>query len=98
MGPLALGLVEASADGHSFLELFSHLGIALLLFMVGIELNIHVIKEQGKVALGVGCIQILASIGIAYIMSLVLGYEIATSLFIALGLTFSSTIVIVKLL
>lgn len=66
--------------------------------MVGVELNINVIKEQGKVALGVGAIQILASVGIAYIMSVVLGYPVTTSLFIAIGLTFSSTIVIVKLL
>ncbi len=96
--PLALWLVEASSDGHSFLELFSHLWIALLLFMVWVELNIHVIKEQGKVALAVWCIQIFSCIWIGYILSLVLWYDIPTSLFIAIWLTFSSTIVIVKLL
>ena len=32
VGPFALGLV--ATNDHSFIELFSHLGIALLLFMV----------------------------------------------------------------
>ncbi|USN55388.1 MAG: cation:proton antiporter [Candidatus Peribacteria bacterium] len=45
-------------DPHSFIELFSHLGIALLLFMVGLGLNPKVIKEHGKTAVGVGLIQI----------------------------------------
>jgi len=96
--PLFLGLVSGTEWGHSFLELFSHLWIALLLFMVGVELNIHVIKQQWKVALGVGCIQIVMCMILAYLMSWGLGYDMRTSIFIALGLTFSSTIVIVKLL
>ncbi len=98
VGPLAFGLVELSEDGHSFIELFSHLGIALLLFMVGVWLNINVIKEQGKTALGIWFIQIISSVLLWFLFSYFLWYEMITSLFIAIGLTFSSTIVIVKLL
>lgn len=66
--------------------------------MVWVGLNINVIKEQGKTALGVWAIQILLTFAAWYLLSTVLGYDTLTSAFIGIGLTFSSTIVIVKLL
>ena len=100
VGPLFLWLIDPTTwpHGHTFIQLFSHLGISLLLFMVWVGLNLDEIKEQGKTALGVGMIQILACVGVGYLMSIVLWYDISTSIFIAIWLTFSSTIVIVKLL
>ncbi len=98
VGPLFLWLIDPSAEGHWFIELFSHLGISLLLFMVWVGLNLKEIKEQGKVALGVGMIQIIATVGFGYLMSVFLWYDASTSVFLAIWLTFSSTIVIVKLL
>lgn len=50
VGPFVLGLVEFGSE-HSFIELFSEIGIALLLFMVGLGLNPKVIREHGKTAL-----------------------------------------------
>jgi Kef-type K+ transport system membrane component KefB len=38
--------------------MFSHLGVALLLFMVGIGLNTKEIKEMGKPALLIGLSQV----------------------------------------
>ncbi len=96
--PMLFGLAELSSDGHSFIELFSHLWISLLLFMVGLGLNINVIKEQGKVALGIWTIQILSSAAFGFLAWYFLGYDMMTSIYIGIWLTFSSTIVIVKLL
>lgn len=96
--PMFLWLVEVTEDGHSFIELFSHLWISLLLFMVWVDLNINVIKEQWKVALWIWAVQILMSVWLGYLTAFMLWYDITTSLFLAIWLTFSSTIVIVKLL
>lgn len=96
VGPFFLGLVEH--NDHSFIELFAHLGIALLLFIVGLWLNPKVIKEHGKTALGVGVIQIIGTLILGLILSLFLWFDWVSSLYIAAWLTFSSTIVIVKLL
>jgi len=96
VGPVAFGFVEV-AD-HSFVELFSHLWIALLLFMVWLWLNPKVIKEHGKTAMWVWCAQIIWTVVLWLIVDKFLWFDWVTSAYIAAGLTFSSTIVIVKLL
>ena len=92
-----LGLLTPGEE-TSFIELFSQLGIALLLFMVGLGLNPKVIKEHGKTAVGVGFLQIVGSVLLGFIFAQFLGYDLITSGYISLALAFSSTIVIVKLL
>lgn len=98
VGPLFLWLIDTSWGHSSFIELFSHLWISLLLFMVWVGLNLQEIKEQGKVALGVWMIQIITTVFFWYILAIWLWYDTSTSVFLAIWLTFSSTIVIVKLL
>ncbi len=97
IGPFVLGLLTPGEE-TSFIELFSQLGIALLLFMVGLGLNPRVIKEHGKTAVGVGFLQIVGSVLLGFIVAQFLGYDLITSGYISLALAFSSTIVIVKLL
>ena len=77
---------------------FSQLGIAFLLFMVGLNLNPRVIKEVGKVSLVTGIGQIVFTSLISYGIALLFGFSTIESLYIAIALTFSSTIVIMKLL
>lgn len=48
LGPSALGMVTRSSE----IELFAGLGIALLLFVVGLKLDLHIIRTVGPVALG----------------------------------------------
>lgn len=96
VGPFALGLVWA--EEHGFVELFSHLGIALLLFMVWLGLNPKVIKEHGSTALWVGIVQILWTAWLWFLIARLLWFDIITAWYIAAWLTFSSTIVIIKLL
>lgn len=79
-------------------QMFSHLGVALLLFMVGIGLNPREIKETGKVSLLIWWVQILLTIIIWSAVAMLLWYDVITSCFIGLVLSFSSTIIIVKLL
>ena len=81
------------------IEVFSEFGIAFLLFIVGLHLNPKVIKEIGVSALLIGFGQIIATFGATFIISkFILGFSSVTSAYFGIGLSFSSTIIIMKLL
>ncbi|MFO7573387.1 MAG: cation:proton antiporter [Gaiellaceae bacterium] len=94
VGPSVLGLVEPGDE----LELLSNLGVAVLLFVVGLKLDLHVIRRLGPVAVVVGCVQVaLIALG-GFVIALALGLDTVASLYVGIGLAFSSTIIVVKLL
>jgi Kef-type K+ transport system membrane component KefB len=93
-GPSALGIVQS----HSHIELLAELGIAVLLFLVGLKLDLKLIRTLGPVALATGLGQVTFTSVIGVLIGLALGLDIITSLYVAVALTFSSTIIIVKLL
>ncbi len=93
LGPV-LGWVEMG-DG---LGLVSELGIALLLFLVGLELNFAKIRDVGKVAILAGIGQVVFTAAGGYALCWLLGFGMMEALFLATALTFSSTVVVVKLL
>lgn len=93
LGPVT-GLV---AEGEA-VHLIAEVGIALLLFLVGIELSLARIRDVGKVAALAGIGQIVFTAAGGLILALVLSFGWIESLFIAIALTFSSTVVVVKLL
>lgn len=93
-GPLFFNVINSTDT----LSTFSHIGVALLLFFVGINLNPKVIKEVGKVAFVTGIGQVVFTSGVGFIIVYALGFDFMTSLFMAVALAFSSTIVIMKLL
>jgi len=82
----------------NFLELLSNFGIAFLLFLVGIELKIDDLKSIGKAAIYAGLGQIIFTALIGYVLILGLGFSPVPALYIAIALTFSSTVIIIKLL
>ena len=93
-GPYLLQIVQS----RDTLELFSQIGIALLLFIIGLSLNPQIAREVGRVASITGIGQIVFTAGIGYYIALALGFAPLTAFYIALALTFSSTIIILKLL
>lgn len=80
------------------LQLMAQFGITLLLFMVGLELKLNDLKSVGKVSLLTGAGQIVFTFLIGYFIGLALGFSLITSMYVSIALTFSSTIIIVKLL
>ncbi|MFQ5531371.1 MAG: cation:proton antiporter [Candidatus Nanoarchaeia archaeon] len=94
VGPTFLNLLEADTT----LNAFGKIGVALLLFTVGLHLNPKVIKEVGKVSLITGVGQVVFTSIIGFLISRLLGFSTIVSLYIAVALTFSSTIIIMKLL
>ena len=94
VGPYFLGILP----GIEAVQTFSEIGIALLLFIVGLHLTPKVIKEVGKISLITGLGQIFFTAVIGYFIATMLGFAPITALYIAVALTFSSTIIILKLL
>ena len=74
------------------------IGVALLLFLVGVEMNIREIPTIGKAALYTGLGQMLFTFVIALSAGLLFGFGLLPSIYIAIAMSFSSTIIIVKLL
>jgi Kef-type K+ transport system membrane component KefB len=94
VGPAGLGWVSNSDQ----IETLASIGIAILLFVVGLKLDVSLIRSVGPVALYTGIGQIVFTSLFGFALSLGLGLETLTAAYVAVALTFSSTIIIVKLL
>jgi len=94
VGPAALGLVTA----HDQIDLLAQIGVAVLLFAVGLKLDLRHVRHIGPVALATGLGQLAFTIVIGFGLVLALGRDWVEALYVAVALTFSSTIIIVKLL
>ena len=107
--PLIIGYIVAGIIVSPFLisfgatndiiNTFSKIGIAFLLFMVGLHLNPKVIKGVGIQSLLIGLAQVILTFALAFIVSLkLLKFDIIISLYVGIAIAFSSTIIIMKLL
>jgi Kef-type K+ transport system membrane component KefB len=94
VGPFAFHILKSA----STIQTFSNIGIALLLFIIGLGLNPKVIKEIGKIAGLVGVIEVFLVTGLGWIVGRVSGLDFRQSVFLGVALAFSSTIIILKLL
>ena len=94
VGPSVLGWVSANVQ----VDLLAKLGITLLLFVVGLKLDLHIIRTMGPVALATGLGQIFFTSVVGYLIAVAFGMTHIAALYVAVALTFSSTIIIVKLL
>jgi len=94
VGPSALGLIGASEE----VELLAQIGIALLLFVVGLKLDVRVVRRLGPIALSVGLGQIALTFTLGLLVALGLGLSAAPAIYLAMALTFSSTIIVIKVL
>lgn len=96
---LVVGPLGYSQMGQTgMLDALGQIGITLLLFMVGLELDIKRIRELGKVALYTGLGQIIFTTIAGFFICKFLGFSSISALYISTALTFSSTIIVVKLL
>jgi Kef-type K+ transport system membrane component KefB len=93
-GPGLLGLVEDTA----YIALMAEIGVAVLLFVVGLKLDVTMVRTLGVVALATGLGQVIFTSAFGFLICLALGMDVMASAYVAVALTFSSTIIIVKLL
>jgi Kef-type K+ transport system membrane component KefB len=94
VGPYALNILH----NGDVIELFSKIGITILLFIVGLNLSPNVIREVGRVSLITGIGQVVFTSIIGFGIALLLGIDRVAAMYVAIALTFSSTIIILKLL
>lgn len=94
VGPYGFNIISSTET----IELFSKLGITALLFIVGLNLSPKIIKDVGKISLITGLGQVIFTTLFGFLITRLLGFGIIEALYIAIALTFSSTIIILKLL
>jgi Kef-type K+ transport system membrane component KefB len=93
LGPV-WGVVGVTED----VELISEAGIALLLFLVGLELSIDTARQVGRAAVLAGGGQAVFTAAGGFLLARLMGFATMEATFLALAVTFSSTVVAVKLL
>jgi Kef-type K+ transport system membrane component KefB len=96
---LVLSVFRLFDLGHSPLfEVLPSIGVAFVLFLIGMELNLSEFKLLGKPifvsALGQIVVSTLVGLGVAKLF----GFNTTEALYLGLGLAFSSTVVVVKML
>ncbi|OGH94656.1 MAG: hypothetical protein A2538_04470 [Candidatus Magasanikbacteria bacterium RIFOXYD2_FULL_41_14] len=94
-GPLLFNVVSTEAVWFSF---FSKLGVILLMFVIGLGLNFNYIKKIGRTALIIGLAQAFITAGLGVVLLRLLGFDWWPAGYLAIATTFSSTIIVTKLL
>lgn len=94
MGPLVLGLIK----NQDVVVSLSEIGIAFLVFTAGLEIKLSKLREVGKTVLITGIIQIVSLFAIAFLIAEYLKFGNQAAMYIGLVVTFSSTMIVVKIL
>src|SRR3989344_4524390 len=98
VGPLALNLIGTGNASAEMMQTFARIGVAFLLFIVGLSLDFRLLKEIGKVSTVSGLIEIVGVGTIGFLVAFGLGFSNLASLYIGAAIAFSSTVVVVKIL
>ncbi|MBI4419150.1 MAG: cation:proton antiporter [Ignavibacteriales bacterium] len=94
IGPHGLGLIERQED----VTAISELGLAFLLFIVGLEIDVKKFVRSGTASSVIGVVQVALCSLLGYALALWLGYKQLDAVYIGVTLSFSSTMIVVKLL
>ena len=94
IGPVGLGLITNAVEINTLAEL----GIAFLLFAIGLEIDFNKLKTVGMAAVTGGIIQVASTFAIGYLLALLMGFSSIIGIYIGLLLAFSSTMIVAKLL
>ncbi len=98
VGPLFFNLVGPTTTSAEFMQVFARIGVAFLLFIVGLSLDFRVLKEVGSVSALAGFVQVFVTALIGFVIAHSLGFSTLPSIYLGLALAFSSTVVVVKIL
>jgi Kef-type K+ transport system membrane component KefB len=94
VGPAFLHLIH---EKDAF-ETFSEIGIALLLFIIGLELSITTIRRLGKPVFITALALLGVMVSIGYLIGTAMNFTTTEAILTGLALFFSSTIIIAKVL
>lgn len=94
IGPNGLRLIQRQDD----VSALSELGLAFLLFIVGLEIDVKKFVRSGTASTIIGVVQVVACSFLGYLVALWIGYDGLNAVYIGIALSFSSTMIVVKLL
>ena len=101
IGPVGFGLIS----GHADIVTVSEIGLILLLFMIGLEIDLHKMFSSGRLVILPGILQFPLSLGFGYgVFTLLEGLGVALAqggfvkLYFSVAIAISSTMIVVKLL
>ncbi|MBR4202380.1 MAG: cation:proton antiporter [Candidatus Methanomethylophilaceae archaeon] len=103
IGFLAAGIIIANfmdftEDGEHVVEIFSDLGLIMLMFSIGMEINLRQLRSQGKFALIVAIVQLPLMVAGGLISGLILGFDMLQSICLGCIISGSSTAVVTAVL
>ncbi len=94
-GPMFLNLLHLKKE---VFEVFAQFGVVLLLFIIGINLNFRHLKNIARVSFISGIGQFIFTVIFGVLILQSFGFPLLSSFYLAIAMTFSSTIIIMKLL
>lgn len=80
------------------LNLFSEIGVMLLLFVVGMEFPIEKLRKIGKRAFVIATSEAFGTFAIGFVVTQSLHYSLSNSLFLALAISVTSTVIVMRML
>ncbi len=101
VGYLIAGVFIAFSGFETNIDIINnlgHIGVALLLFIIGLEIRIKELYLIGKSIVVIALSQIIFTFILAYLLCLLMGFATIPSILLAIGLSYSSTVIVVKLL
>jgi len=94
LGPFVFNVIENTNE----VLILSELGVAFLLFGAGIEINLKKFKEIGGISAITGAVQVGLIVLFSYLIMSAIGLGFTESIYIAVALAFSSTMIVLKIL
>ena len=107
LGYIAAGVVLGQTEGLGWLvtaeiEPISELGLILLLFMIGLEIDLKKLRKAGKPVIAVGAGQFVICVVLGLMVMPMLGFAFTAKsyapLYLSVACALSSTMIVVKLL
>ena len=94
IGPSSLNLVR----DQSMINMMADFGAILLLFIIGLEFDVSKLMKLGARSILIGLLKFAIVLFFGYETTLLLGFGVKVALFVGVILSFSSTVVVVKVL
>ena len=104
IGYLAAGIIIANfwgipeGESETIIELLSNIGLVLLMFAIGMELNLKKLKQSGAFTIMVAAVQLPLMVLCGYIAGFILGWNMVESIFLGAVISGSSTAVVTAVL
>ena len=96
---VVISILSIIDPGHSpVFEALPEIGIAFVLFLIGMELDLREVRSLGLPVIVSAVGQVFITTLAGFVIATSLGFDPGVSLYLGLGLAFSSTVVVVKML